>query len=94
MRWRRKRTSPSATELSRVEKVLEVDPTVRHRLEPMGTLVRKRSGEPLYFSAETVAVVQAVMDRRFSPERAHVRTILRVAGEVLGMVNKSSATGI
>ena len=90
MRWRRKRIAPSVTELNRIEKVLEADPAARSRLGPRTTLVRRRSDESVYFAAEVVAVVQALMDRKLSPERAHVRTVLRVAAEVLGIVGRTS----
>lgn len=84
MRWRRKRSEPTVTELSRVEKILERDPAVRRRLGPKTTLACKRSGEPVYFAAETIAVAQALMARKLSPERAHVRKVLGVAVKVLG----------
>jgi hypothetical protein len=90
MHWRRKRTAPTVTELSRVEKVLEADPAVRRRLGPKTALVRKRSGEPVHFAAEVVAVAQAVMNQKGNPERAHVRTVLRVAADVLGIVGTTS----
>jgi hypothetical protein len=89
MRWRRKRIAPTVTELSRVERVLEAEPAVRRRLGPKTTLVRKRSGEPLYFAAETVAVAAELMARKLSPERAHVGMVVKVASETLGILPKS-----
>lgn len=94
MRWRRTRTTPSVTELIRVEKILEHDPAVRRRLGRKTTLVCKRTGERTWFAAEVVAIAQAMMARKLSPERAPVCQILSVAVRVLGSdtKNASSAT--
>ena len=73
------------TELSRVEKVLERDLAVRRYLGPKASRVRKRSGEPVYFAAEAVAVARALMAANLNPERAAVVTVLAVAAEVLGI---------
>ena len=83
MRWRRKRSTPTATELLRVEKVLARDLALRRYLGPKTTPVRKRNGDVVYFAAETVAVAQELMARKLSPERAHVRIVLRVGADVL-----------
>src|ERR1035437_9710540 len=91
MRWRKKRTTPTVTEVSRVEKVLEADRGVSHRLWPNTTPVSKRSGEVVYFSAETIAVGQALMARKLSPERAPVRLVLRAAVDVLAIGGKPSS---
>lgn len=84
MRWRRKRTGPTFSELLRIEKILEGDPAVRRRLGRKTTLVRKRTGERTWFAAEVLAVAQAMMTQRLGPERAHVRKVLGVAVKVLG----------
>jgi len=83
MRWRRKRTGPTVTELIRVEKILEADPAVRRRLGRKTTLVRKRTGERTWFAPEVVAIAEAMMARKLNPERASVRQVLSVAVRVL-----------
>jgi hypothetical protein len=83
MRWRRKRTTPTATELLRVEKVLARDLALRRYLGPKTSPVCKRNGHLVYFAAETALVAQELMARRLSPERAHVREVLRVGADVL-----------
>jgi hypothetical protein len=83
MRWRRKRTTPTATELLRVEKVLARDLALRRYLGPKTTPVRKRNGDLVYFAPETMLVVQELTARKLSPERAHVRMVLRVGADVL-----------
>jgi hypothetical protein len=94
MRWRRKRTAPSVTELSRVEQVLERDAGLRRLLGPKTCPVRKRSGEPVYFTAETVAVTRALMARNLSAERSPVLKVVSVAAEVLEIGGEpSSAPG-
>jgi hypothetical protein len=85
MAWRRKRTAPTVTELARVQRVLVADPAVRLRLGPKTSLARKRSGEVVHFAAETLAVAQTLMARRFNPERVKVKVVLAVAAEVLGI---------
>jgi hypothetical protein len=65
--------------------VLEADAAIRQRLGPKTSPARKRSGEVVHFAAETLAVAQELMLRRYSPERAHVRVVLAVAAEVLGI---------
>ncbi len=83
MRWSRKRTTPTATELLRVEQVLARDLALRRYLGSKTSPVRKRNGDLVYFAPETVAVAQELMARKLSPERAHVRDVLRVGAEVL-----------
>ncbi|MHC1770104.1 MAG: hypothetical protein AB9869_38450 [Verrucomicrobiia bacterium] len=91
MRWRRRRTTPSVTELIRVEKILEHDPAVRRRLGRKTTLVRKRTGEKVWFASEVVAIAEAMMARKLSPERASVRQVLSVAVRVLGCLSKKES---
>jgi hypothetical protein len=91
MRWRRKQTGPTVTELIRVEKILEADPAVRRRLGRKTTLVRKRTGERTWFAPEVLAVAQAMMSGRLGPERAHVRQVLSVAVRVLGCLSKKES---
>jgi len=83
MNGRRHRTTPSVTELIRVQNVLESDPAIRRRLRPKTAKIRKRSGEMVCFAPETVAVAQALMSQRVNPERARVATVLGVAFDVL-----------
>jgi hypothetical protein len=83
MAWRRKRTAPSVTELRRVEGILEADPALRRRLGVKDSPARKRNGDLVYFSESTVAVAKELMARKVSPERAHVRTVLKVAVDVV-----------
>jgi len=85
MSWRRKGTTPSVTELTRIEKVLEGDPAIRRWLGPKTSPATKRSGELLYFAPETVAVAEALVVQHLSPERAPVGKVLLVAVEVLGI---------
>ena len=86
MGWKRKRTEPTVTDLRRIERILETDPALCRRLEPKTTLVSKRTGEPVYFAPETVTVAQARMARGLSPERAHVRVVLRLAIDEFGIL--------
>lgn len=88
MRWRRKRTGPTFSELLRVERILERDPAVRRRLGRKTTLVRKRTGERTWFAPEVLAVAQAMMNGELGPERAHVRQVLAVAVRVLRGLSK------
>ena len=83
MRWRRKRTTPTVTELLRVQKVLEADRALSRLLGPKSALVAKRTGEPVYFAPETITVAQALRARDLNPERTSVGTVLGVAHEVL-----------
>lgn len=73
------------TELTRVEKVLERDLAVCRHLGPKTCPVCKRSGKPVYFAAQTVAVAKALMATNLSPERAPVLKVVAVAAEVLGI---------
>jgi len=91
MRWRRKRTGPTFSELLRVERILERDPAVRRRLGRKTTLVRKRTGERTWFAPEVLAVAQAMMNGRLGPERAHVRQVLSVAVRVLAGLSKNGS---
>lgn len=86
MRWRRKRTKPTVTELNRVQQVLERDPALRLLLGPRAMPVPMRTGEVADFSAEAVAVAQAMMALKLNPERAALRHVLAVAAQVLGIV--------
>jgi hypothetical protein len=83
MRWRKTRTTPSVTELIRVEKILERDRAICRRLGRRTTLVRKRTGEKVWFASEVVAIAEAMMTRKLNPERASVRQVLSVAVRVL-----------
>ncbi len=94
MRWRKKRTAPTVTELARVEKVLEADPAIRRMLGPKTSTIRKRSGEAVYFAAETVDVAQELMARKLNPERARVLEVLRVALEVVGIRRTRSSGAV
>lgn len=90
-RWRRKRTGPTFSELLRIERIFEGDPTVRRRLGRKTTLVRKRTGERTWFDPEVMGVGQAMVNRRLSLERAHVRQVLAVAARVLGGLSKKES---
>ena len=83
MAWRRKRTAATVTELLRVESILEADPALRRCLGPKNVPARKRNGDLVSFSLPTVAVAKELMARNLNPERAHVRTVLRVAADVV-----------
>lgn len=85
MSWRRKRTTPTVTELARVQLVLERDPALSRFLRTKSVAIRKRGGEPVQFAAFTVAVAQEMMAMRLNPERAHVRKVLRVAADLAFM---------
>lgn len=79
MKWRRKRTVPSVTELARVERILEREPALRpYLLGPKSSPARKRTGEIVYFAEPTVTVALEMMAKKLSPERAHVRQVLRL----------------
>jgi hypothetical protein len=69
--------------------VLENDPAVRRLLGPKDTPARKRNRELLLFAAQTVAVAKELMARRLNPERAHVKKVLAVAFDVLGIGRSS-----
>ncbi len=90
-RWRRKRTAPTVTELIRVQQALERDPALRLLLGPRTMPVPMRTGEIADFSAEAVAVGQAMMASKLNPERAALRQVLAVAAQVLGLVRKPSS---
>jgi hypothetical protein len=81
------------TELARVERVLESDPATRARLGPKTCPTRKRNGDLVYFTDATLTVAQGLMARRLSPERAHVREVLRVAVDVLSQSKSASGAG-
>ena len=85
MRWRRKRTLPTVTELSRVQRALEREPALRRLLKTKTSPVRTRSGDMAFFSPETVAVAEAMMALKLNPERAALGQVLVVAGRVLGI---------
>jgi hypothetical protein len=54
-------------------------------LGPKISPIRKRSGEVVHFSAETVAVAEAMLALKLNPERAVLRQVLAVAVQVLGI---------
>lgn len=91
MRWRRRRTTPSVTELIRAETILQRDPAVRRRLGRKTTMVRKRTGERTWFAPEVVAIAEAMMARKLNPERASVRQVLSVAVRVLAVLSKKDS---
>ena len=81
MASRRPRTEPTATELSRIQKILEAQPGFRAHLgSPVS--MSKRTGERVTFSSGIVAVAKAMMAKRLSPETAAVKFVLRTAMEV------------
>jgi len=83
MASRRRRSLPTVTELFRIEAVLEGDPALRRQLGPKSCAARKRNGEFIYFAEATTRVAQELMARKLNPERAHVRTVLMVAADLL-----------
>jgi hypothetical protein len=93
MHRQRRRSDPTVTQLQRVEKVLEADPALSARLAPKTREARKRNGEMARFAPEAVAVAQALIARRLDPERAHVRVVLAVAVEVLGIIGAEDTAG-
>ena len=84
MRTKPRRTRPTATELGRVEKIMEAQVPFRTRLGPK-VPVTKRTGEVVSLSAGTIAVAEGMIAKRLNPERAQVGIILRVAVEVFGV---------
>lgn len=70
----------------RVQQVLERDPALRLLLGPRTMPVPMRTGEIADFSAEAVAVAEAMMALKLNPERAALRQVLAVAAQVLGIV--------
>lgn len=81
MGQRRPRTKPTPTELARVEKILKGQPAFIAHLGPKKR-IEKRTGEVVAFHAGTFAVAETLMARKYNPERAHVRIVLRVAAEL------------
>ncbi len=90
MPWRRKRTEPSVTELTRIQQLLERDAAASRRLGPKSVAIRKRTGETVYFAAETIMVAKALMNERLNPERTHVVDVWRIAAQVLGIYRTPS----
>ena len=78
------RTTPSATELTRVQKILEAQPAFQTHLGAEKP-VEKRTGEVVPIRLGTFAVAEEMMSRRLDPERARVRVVVRVAAEVFGI---------
>jgi hypothetical protein len=85
MSRRRTRSTPTVTELARIERVLEADPALRARLGTKTSPERKRNGEVVHFAPEVVAVAVELIARPLNPERLPVRKVLSVAAEVLGI---------
>jgi hypothetical protein len=78
---RSKRRKPTATEIGRIDKILQREPALKHhRGERIP--VEKRTGEVVYFSSAALKVAQALMAKKLNPERAHVAVVLRTAAEV------------
>jgi hypothetical protein len=67
-----------------VEKILVEQPAFHAHLGPK-VRVTKRTGEVVKFHVRTVVVADAIIARNLSPERAHVRIVLRVASEIFGI---------
>jgi len=85
MGWRGKRTVPTVTELSRLERVLEGDLALRPFLGPKTSAARRRDGTVVYFAEMTMSLAQELMARRLSPERAPVGKVL---GAVLDVIRR------
>lgn len=88
---RRPRTTGTATELARVEKILKSQPAFCSRLGRKVS-VEKRTGEIVSFHARTFSIAEAMIAKKLNPERAHVRIVLRVAVEVLNARARATPT--
>ncbi|MCX8154833.1 MAG: hypothetical protein N3J91_00025 [Verrucomicrobiae bacterium] len=91
MIWRRRRTTPTVTELNPVQRALDRDPALSRLLGPKTVTIRKRTGEPVSFSPQTVSVAEAMMATKLNPQRAAQWEVLAAAGRVLGFLRKPSS---